>query len=727
MLTLTGRITAKDELLDTDLRHLGSLVTGSGSYLYAATGQNGGISVYRLDAGGGLARLTDSSYFDVSGLGLGRFDIVERGGAAELVLHGTGDGSLIGYAIEADGSLAEAASTDLPGHGGETPASVAAFGLGAGRSALYMVDAETGGIDAWISDSSGSIVRAASLGGTSSHYVLDSQALLQVVPEGPGGGAFLLAADGHSQGVSCYTIDAATGALSRSATLGAADGLGVAGPSGLQAVTAGGATWVVLAAAGSSSITVMQLGADGSLTATDHVIDTRATRFDAVTALEVVVAEERVFVLAGGADDGLSLFTLLSDGRLVHLQSLTQETGMGLENITSIEAVPLGDAIQIFVTSGSGSGVTQFALDLGRLGSVLDARASEGEASGGTETARDGRVLITGSDGDDVLVSGSAGAEITGGDGGDTFVLAPTEGTLRILDFERGSDRLDLSAFPMLRSPDQLRFEPIATGIWVRYGSTELKVLSADGKPLLAADLWPDGFDTPDRIPLPEAEEDAAGTEQHGSAAADRLSGGAGDDLLEGLGGADRLRGGGGADRLLGGAGNDRMRGGAGIDLLRGGAGRDRLWGQRGDDHLLGGDGNDLLKGGGGTDRMEGETGSDRLLGQAGRDRLSGGAGDDDLSGGAGRDVLLGGAGDDRLTGGARRDRFVFEADHGDDSITDFDPDQDQIRLDIPGLSYAALKIVAAGEDTLIDTGEGTIVLEGIDPGDLEADHFLFS
>jgi len=753
VLQLAGRISAGDDLLDTDLRHIGILEGAAGPYLYAATGQSGGLSVYQIDAEGRLASLAESRYFSVSGMGLGRFDIVEADGAARLVLHGVGDGALVGYAIEEDGSLAEAASTDLPGHRGQTAGAVASYALSDGRAALYMVDAGTGAIDAFLTDGKGGITAEATLHGEAAHYQLAGGAVLTVAEAG--GKAILLAADAGSHGLSSYRIDGETGALTRAATLGAADGLGVAHPSALETVTVHGRSWAVMAAAGSSSISVMELAPDGGLRLADHVVDTRATRFAGVAALEVIEADGHAFVLAGGADDGLSLLSLLPDGRLVHLQSLAHEGGLGLENVTGIEAVRSGSQIQVFVTSGATPGLSQFAIDLDRLGAVLDGSGSAagstiaGTGGGDVILGAEGRPLLTGAAGDDILVSGPGGAVMEGGAGNDAFVLSPTGEVLRILDFERGADRLDLSLFPMLRSLDQLRVEPISNGAWVKFDGTEIKVLSADGAPLIVSDLWPGGFDTPDRFALPAAPPEPAGT-----AGDDVLAGGAGRDRLRGLEGDDVLAGRGGRDRLDGNAGDDTLKGGAGKDRLEGGTGDDRLIGGKDDDRLSGGDGADLLKGQGGADRLAGEDGDDRLKGGTGDDRLTGGAGDDRMIGQAGRDALaggtgrdllrggtgadvlagqagkdrlIGGAGDDQLKGGKGRDRFVFGADHGDDYIADFNPDQDRIRLEVSGLDFDDLEIRAAEDGVEIDTGQGTILLAGVDAEDLDPEHFLFS
>ncbi|WP_417519957.1 hypothetical protein [Minwuia sp.] len=225
----------------------------------------------------------------------------------------------------------------------------------------------------------------------------------------------------------------------------------------------------------------------------------------------------------------------------------------------------------------------------------------------------------------------------------------------------------------------------------------------------------------------------------HGDAGDDRLLGGAGNDLLFGGLGDDVLRGGIGVDRLFGGDGQDDLDGGNGLDTLDGGAGDDRLKGRGGDDllsgglgndlllgqanrdTLSGGDGNDTLSGGSGEDQLRGgadndilngDEGDDLLIGDEGDDTLSGGAGNDDLigsdgddllggmvgddflNGGAGQDTLRGGAGSDTMTGGDGADLFVFDSASEDDTILDFNADEDD-RLD-----FTALR--ATAEDFLI-------------------------
>lgn len=112
-----------------------------------------------------------------------------------------------------------------------------------------------------------------------------------------------------------------------------------------------------------------------------------------------------------------------------------------------------------------------------------------------------------------------------------------------------------------------------------------------------------------------------------------------------------------------------------------------------------------------------------------GAETLEGLGGDDNLSGGAGVDVIDGGEANDGLTGGADTDIFVFEASHGNDTITDFEDGTDIIDLSaLDGVtSFDDLTITASGNDAVINTGQGTITLTGVSTDDLDADDFVFS
>ena len=78
---------------------------------------------------------------------------------------------------------------------------------------------------------------------------------------------------------------------------------------------------------------------------------------------------------------GISVFTLLPDGRLLHLTTLADTNGMTLSDVSSIKAVVRDGKIMLFVASATETGLTQLVLDPGQLG--LTGRAGTGVVRGG--------------------------------------------------------------------------------------------------------------------------------------------------------------------------------------------------------------------------------------------------------------------------------------------------------------------------------------------------------
>jgi Ca2+-binding RTX toxin-like protein len=94
--------------------------------------------------------------------------------------------------------------------------------------------------------------------------------------------------------------------------------------------------------------------------------------------------------------------------------------------------------------------------------------------------------------------------------------------------------------------------------------------------------------------------------------------------------------------------------------------------------------------------------------------------------GGNGRDTLESRGGHDVLTGGAGADSFVFLGRTGDRRITDFDPDTDQLTLQIANLTQSDTSLTDTGTGLRISWDGGSVLLEGLDLGDFTQDDILF-
>lgn len=546
-----------------------------------------------------------------------------------------------------------------------------------------------------------------------------------------GSQTFLLSASGAQNGITTRLIGD-NGTLGAIQTIAADDGLWISAPTALEVAMVGGVTYAVLGAAGSGSLSVIEIGASGGMTVRDHILDTLDTRFGGVTSIDIVTVDGKTFVIAGGADDGVSVFVLMEGGLLVPRAHIEDTVDFGLDNISALQARERGEGFDLFAASASEPGITQMRFDAGPAGETRTATLAggmlTGTSGGDILQGHAGNDIIAAGAGDDIIRDGSGSDVMTGGAGADLFILGADNTLDTITDFTIGEDKIDLSLWPMLRDISQLWISLRADGMQINYGNEVLIVQSANGAPidyralttadLIGASRLPvaitPGYPGP-ATPLPDLgggqidpDPPQSGTNNplttlqlvaDGNLDALRDSFGTlanGDQtglLIEGLDGPDMLIGDVGFDLILAGAGDDTVRAGAGDDTLFGRAGNDSLAGDDGADTLVGGAGNDTLEGG---------NGQDRLFGGDGADRLSGGIGDDTLFGGAGADT------------------FIF--DFGTDVITDYQQGFDQIILSPnlwTGLTSAEDLLLLYGSyadgRSTIDFGDGNIlIIDGI-------------
>ena len=427
-------------------------------------------------------------------------------------------------------------------------------------------------------------------------------------------------------------------------------------------------------------------------------------------------------------------------------------------------------------------------LEGGSGNDTLDGGADDDELMGGsgmdTLMGGSGMDTLMGDSGDDYLSGGSGADELTGGTGNDmlrggtgadTFMFDGDDGDNKIVDFDKGSDKIMLgddeltSAEVTMVLADENVERSADDGYIYEWEETTFEV-SEDAK-LEASDFVTE--DEPD-APTEMATRLTPGNDTWGQSTdsdGDEYNGG--DDYVMGLAGNDAIDGGAGKDKLVGGTGDDTLTGGAGNDTLEGGVGRDTYDGGAGDDMFLAdladlfaangtartgvfteeaGDTDDTdtlsfeksevaietaVTGGpstpvttpadievvigsphndkltlGAAGTLNGGAGNDLLMGSSGADTLMGGAGMDTLEGGGGADRLDGGADADRLVGTTGAETFVWG---DDDTIVGFETAVDKI--DLSALNLSSVTQVETEEHlggTLITAGGETVFLEGV-------------
>ncbi|MEL6168411.1 MAG: calcium-binding protein [Pseudomonadota bacterium] len=620
---------------------------GGTGFLYAVGGAGSGVTAFSVEGEGKLVPL-DVHTFGSPG----------TAGVASSLAAGVVDGASVlligGRAMDGDGALGLASN-------GATSGTVGVQGVNEPLVAPLQVETRGGRYLIGGSLDGGLIVLAETQGGTFAETaeILDTDqrqldGISALEARDIGGASFIFAASATENAVTSLAV-AENGTLAEIDRAGAVDGIGFDAPQAMASFSAGGHDYIALASPGSSSLSVLEVDEAGRLELADQVVDNLSTRFDAPTTLAAAEFGDWTFVATGGGDDGVSLFAVLPEGRLVHLESFEDTIDTTLSDVRAIEVFGSGGDLRLVVASESEPGLTILGYDLGPVGAVLvgtsETDTINGDADVNILDGGAGDDVLHGRGGPDIIFDGAGSDTLTGGAGRDLFVFAADDTPDQITDFEVGRDRMDLSAFELLYGWDQVALMPTATGAVLTYRNETVTITRSDLKPLTAQELTDSDILNVDRPIFLPADQVLVGTFED-----DFLSGGDGNDLIEGLAGQDALSGDGGDDDIRGGGGFDVIDGGPGRDLLDGGGQADTIYGGADDDRIYGQDGRDTLSGDGGQDVILGGNGDDILRGGMGADDLSGGIGEDSLFGGDGDDVLRGEAGLDRLDGGSGRD-----------------------------------------------------------------------
>lgn len=723
-MVVQGQVQTGQMALDFGITDLMVMEQNGKSVLYASSGQTGGLTAFDLGANGATGVLDTAHYNSAWSDGALRdMSLVNVNGVLCIAVAGSGEDQLRLYNVKEDGSIGEEQLLA----GMSTSLNRLAEVDQTDASTLFLADTGSDGISAYSINANGSLSQSMQVADTTSTYAAEVMAISSASVMQSN---YVISASQSEKGVSVYLNDGGT--LVNTGNAGVNEGLGIMTPTAMEVVEIGGRTFILLASAPndglgqSGAITVMELAQDGSLVDTDHVMDTGDTRFGNVQSLEVVEADGRTYVIAGGGDDGVTLFVLMPHGRLQLLSTVSGDAG--LNNVTSMAAHFEDGSLHLYVASETSGGVTQISADVSNHGLVI-----EGDHGGGTiqGSSRDDIVIggagndnIIGGAGNDLLEDGLGVDTLHGGNGADLFIMRSDFTHDVIEDFQPGVDQLDLSDWPMLYDTAQIGYTATATGAILDWRGETLEIVTRNAQMLSFADVQAAILDTADRVPDFSSYGGNDGDQDiDGSAIDDAISAGEGADTVDGLAGDDYIdagagndsvNGDGGVDTIILGTGNDTAMGGDQEDLIYGGAGDDLLMGGNQGDTIYGDEGRDVIRGHRGNDLLYGGDERDIILGDNNNDTIYGEQGNDVLRGGNGDDVVYGGADGDRIFGANNSDTLFGE--QGDDLIrAGFQADY------ADGGAGNDYLVGGGGNDTLVG-GAGNDLMEG----NFNADLFAF-
>lgn len=462
-------------------------------YLLVAGAADAGLSSFEILSDGSRVASDDVLWSVSSGTeAVADLSVFTFGASTYLLPSGMSDDNQMVYEIGADGGFAvsnkytDAAQTYANWELTtvvEVGSNTYLFGSIWGRGGFFQFDMAAGG----------ALTNPVLINDTSEMYLGDVSAIETGVLHGK---TFMFVASALDAGFHSFEVGEG-GSPTLLDTVAALD-VGFSGITAMAAVDVGQRAFVVVASAGTDSLLVMRVSEWGVMNAVERLVDTSETRFAAVSALEVFEAEDRHFLLAGGADDGITLFEITYKGQLDALTTVADSADLTLQNVTDIEVTVIGSTVNIFVSSATDHGFSQFSLNIPNGADVIHGGAVvdilTGTAANDTIYGHGRNDELRGMDGDDRLIDGRGNDQLWGGAGADVFEFIDDGRKDYIMDFEIGIDRIDLRDVDMLYYFADIGFTPTIDGVKLDYGGEQLIITTNDYTSLTESMFTQDDF-----------------------------------------------------------------------------------------------------------------------------------------------------------------------------------------------------------------------------------------
>lgn len=463
------------------------------TFLLAAGAADGGMSSFEILENGVLVAIDDVLQSPTSGtVGVADLNVFSLNGVVYVLPAGKFDDNQMMYTLGSDGtfsasqSYSDGASTyenwgisEVVEINGITQL----FGAAWAKSGYFQFDIGASAAlsnPTWHAD-------------TTALYLGDVTAIHSATLRG---NTFMFIASGVDSGLHSFRF-ASDGGYTLIDTAPPEEG-GFSGITSLAAIDNGERSFLVVGDAGSDSLLVFRVSSGGKIKLIDTLVDTGETRFAGVQALEVFEANGRVFVLAGGADDGITLLEITYKGELRVLTSVADTALMALQNITDIETVLIGGELHVFASSATDHGFTQFVMVIPNGANILRGGTGADTLTGG---AGDDTIFghgyddtLSGMGGNDRLIDGRGEDRMWGGTGADIFEFVRDKADDYIMDFEIGVDKIDLSDYPLLFHYSDITFTATANGVTLQIGEDTLYITSMDSNSLSASMFVQDDF-----------------------------------------------------------------------------------------------------------------------------------------------------------------------------------------------------------------------------------------
>ncbi len=336
-------------------------VVGGTTYLFVAGQTDDGISVFSVAANGtltGVFNVDDLSSGALELDGAYRLTTALLGGVTYLFVAGSVDDGVSVFSVAANGSLTnvvaggnvtDAGALELDG------ASGIATALAGGNRYLFVSGFDDDGISVFSVSASGALINVANVtdGG-----LLELDGARGVTTAIVGGNTYVFVAGSLDDGVSVFRA-APDGSLVSVFNVTDAGALELDGAESVATAVVGGTTYLFVASSVDDGVSVFSVAANGTLTSVFNVTDNATLKLDGAFDLTTAVYGGTTYLyVAGFDDDGVSVFSVASNGSLTNVSNIADAGSLELNGAAGITSATVGNTTYVFAAGQADDGVS---------------------------------------------------------------------------------------------------------------------------------------------------------------------------------------------------------------------------------------------------------------------------------------------------------------------------------------------------------------------------------
>lgn len=398
-LSASGELAFVSRYRDDDTVHLyytsrvTSAVVNGTTYVFATGLHDDGVSVFSLASDGSLSNvfnIADDATLNLNGsFGLAT---LEKDGTTYLFAGGLYDDGISVFSVANDGSLTNVANvSDSTSLNLNSIRDVLAHRVGS-TDFLFVAGQTDDGVSVFRINSGGTLSNVENEGDTGSRELDGVMDLTIASP----GSSYLIASGSSDDGITVFRINSA-GTLTHITDIADDATLNLDGVYSTAAVEIGGTTYVYAAGTNDDGLSLFTMASNGTLTNTANISSLGPLTFDAPRVLTPVEINGRPFLSAGSAADGLSILSVAQAPRISSIER--QSPAASPTNADSVTwRVTFNEAVQN-VTAGdfslAGSTATLSVNN-------VSATVTDVTASGGDLANLEGTVTLSFAGGQDI-------------------------------------------------------------------------------------------------------------------------------------------------------------------------------------------------------------------------------------------------------------------------------------------------------------------------------------